>query len=138
MKEDTIQEKNKHLVLAYVEAFNRGDTEALRRLFAEDGQVYGALGWGGLDDVIPIWRMLHETFAFQLHVEELLAQGDTVVARFLERGTSIGPFRGQVATGASSEVMAIEWFVIQDGRIRRRWGVRDSASHFRQMGLAVG
>lgn len=121
-----------------MEAFNRGDTDALRQLFSEDAEVYGALGWGGLDEVVPVWRMLHEAFALQLHVEEVLAQGDSVVARFLERGTSVGSFRGQAATGKSSEVVAIEWFIIQDRRIRRRWGVRDSALHFRQMGLSLG
>ena len=31
---------NKQLVLEYVESFNRGDMEALRRLFAPDAQIY--------------------------------------------------------------------------------------------------
>lgn len=131
-------EENKPIVLDYVEAYSRGDMEALRQLFSEDAQIYGALGWGGLDEVVPVWRLLHEAFLFELQVEEVLTQGDGVVARFVERGTSAGPFRGLAATGKSSEVMAIEWFIIQDGRIRRRWGVRDSASHFRQMGLSLG
>ena len=130
-------EANKQLVLEYVEAFNRGEIEALRQLFSEDALVYGVMGWGGVDEVVPIWQQLHEAFAFQLHVESLLAHGDEVVARFMERGTSVGSFRGQAATGKSSEVVAIEWFIIQDNRIHRRWGVRDSASHFRQMGLSL-
>lgn len=133
-----MQEENKRIVLDYAEAFNNGDMEALRRIFAEDALVYGALGWGGLDEVVPIWQQLHNAFAFQLHVEEILVQGDSVVARFVERGKSIGPFRGQAATGKSSEVLAIEWFTLSNGRISRRWGVRDSASHFRQMGLSLG
>ena len=132
------EEQNKQVVLAYVEAFNNGDTDTLRRLFTEDAQIYGALGWGGLDEVVPVRQMLHKTFAFQLHTEDFLAHDDTVVARFLERGISHSPFRGQPATGKPSEVVAIEWFTLHDGRIRRRWGVRDSASHFRQMGLPLG
>jgi hypothetical protein len=31
----------------------------------------------------------------------------------------------------------MEWFVIKDGRIHRRWGARDSAAQFRQMGLPL-
>lgn len=65
-------------------------------------------------------------------------QGDAVVARFLERGTSVGPFRGQAPTGKSSEVVATEWFTFQNGCIHRRWGVGDSAAHFRQRGLPLG
>ena len=37
-------EANKKVVLEYVEAFNRADMEALRRLFTEDALVYGVLG----------------------------------------------------------------------------------------------
>lgn len=130
--------ENARVVRAYVAAFNEGDTDALRRLFAEDALIHGALGWGGLDAIVPVWRMLHATFAFRLEIEELLVVDDTVVARFTERGTSVAPFRGQAPTGASSEVLAIEWFELRGGRIRRRWGARDSAAHFRQMGLAAG
>lgn len=136
-QEENQQAENQQIVLAYVEAFNSGDTQALRQLFAPDALVYGVLGWGGLDEVIPVWQQLHESFAFQLHVEALVAQGDTVVARFMERGTSVVAFRGQAATGKSSEVVAIEWFMIKNGRISRRWGVRDSASHFRQMQFSL-
>lgn len=125
-------------IRAYVDAFNRGDMAALRAVFTDDALVYGALGWGGLDEIVPVWRMLHDAFAFQLEVEGLMTQGDTVVVRFRERGTSVGPFRGQAPTGATSEVLAIEWFELDGGRIRRRWGARDSAAHFRQMGLAAG
>jgi hypothetical protein len=31
----------------------------------------------------------------------------------------------------------MEWFVMKGGKIYRRWGVRDSASQSRQMGLPL-
>lgn len=138
MEEVIKLEEHEKLISDYVKAFNAGDMDGLCRIFSEDAEIHGALGWGGLNEIVPIWRMLHSTFNFQLAVEEILVQGENVVARFLERGTSIGAFRGQAPTGKTSEVIAIEWFVIQGGHIRRRWGVRDSASHFRQMGLSLG
>jgi steroid delta-isomerase-like uncharacterized protein len=137
--EDAVSEEaNKKIVLEYVDAFNRGDMEALRQLFTADALVHGVLGWGGLDKVVPIWLELHNAFAIQLQVEAIIAQGDTVAARYLERGTSVGPFRGQPATGKAYEIVAMEWFIIQDGLIHRRWGARDSASQSRQMGLPLG
>ena len=45
-------------------------------------------------------------------------------------------FRNPV-TGRPYEVMLIEWFVIEDGLIRRRWGVRDMVAMFGQMGLPL-
>src|SRR5205085_4795858 len=131
-------EINKQIVLEYVAAFNRGDIAALEHLFTADALVYGVLGWGGLDQVIPIWREIRAAFAIELQVEALVAEGDTVAGRYLERGTSVGPFRGQPATGKSFEVVAMEWFIIKDGLIHRRWGARDSGAQSRQMGLSVG
>ncbi|MDQ3919370.1 MAG: ester cyclase [Acidobacteriota bacterium] len=132
------EEDNKRVVLEYVEAFNRGDTEALRRLFTDDALIYGVLGWGGLDAAIPIWEEIHAAFALNMEVEALAAEGDTVAARYVERGTSVGSFRGGPVTGRSFEVVAMEWFVFKDGRVHRRWGARDNAAQFRQMGLPLG
>jgi steroid delta-isomerase-like uncharacterized protein len=128
---------NKQTVLSYVDAFNRGDMEALRNLFTEDGVVQGVLGWGGLDQVIPIWQMLHDAFAISLHIDALIEDGDRVAVRYTERGQSVGAFRGQEPTGKGYELVAMEWFEMSGGRIRRRWGARDMASQQRQMGLRV-
>lgn len=130
-------EENKSVVLRYVEAFNHEDYETLRRLFTPDALVYGVLGWGEIKKAIPIWKEIHAAFGLRLQVEALAAEGDTVAARYTERGTSVGEFRGQAPTGKSFEVVAMEWFTIKDGLIHRRWGARDSASQFRQMGLSL-
>jgi steroid delta-isomerase-like uncharacterized protein len=130
------EDDNKQVVLRYVEAFNRGDMDALRGLFTDGALVYGVLGWGGLDTVIPIWQELHQAFAIQLQVEAIIAEGETVAVRYTERGTSVGSFRGKGPTGKSYEMVAVEWFIIEGGRIHRRWGARDSGAQSRQMGLA--
>ena len=130
------EETNKQVVLAYVDAFNRGDIAALRRLFTADALVYGVLGWGELDMVAPIWQEIHDCFAIELQVEAIIAEGDTVAVRYIDRGKSVQPFRGQPATGRAYEVVAMEWFVMKAGLIHRRWGARDWAAQARQMGLS--
>jgi steroid delta-isomerase-like uncharacterized protein len=129
---------NRKIVLAYVDAFNRGDIETLRLLFTDDALIYGVLGWGGLDQVVPIWREIKAAFDIQLQVESMIAEDDIVAVRYVERGTSIGSFRGGPVTGKSFEVVAMEWFEIKDGKIHRRWGARDNAAQLRQMGLPLG
>lgn len=133
----TSLEAHKQVVLHYVEAFNQGDLTALRQLFTPDALVYGVLGWGGLDQVMPIWQELHEAFAIHLSVEELIAEGDTVAVRYTERGKFRNPFRGHAPTGQSYELVAMEWFTLQDGKIHRRWGARDSAAQARQLGMPL-
>ena len=130
-------EVNKQTVTAYVDAFNRGDIDALQNLFTDDALVYGVLGWGTMDQVVPIWRELKAAFDIQLQVEEMIAEGDTVGVRYAERGTSRGSFRGGPVTGKSYEIVAMEWFRMKDGKINRRWGARDNASQMRQMGLPI-
>ena len=132
------QAANRKIVLDYVDAFNRGDMETMRPLFNDDALVYGVLGWGGLDQVIPIWREIKAAFDIQLQVESMIAEDDIVAVRYVERGTSVGSFRGGPVTGESFEVVAMEWFEIKGGRIHRRWGARDNAAQMRQMGLPLG
>jgi steroid delta-isomerase-like uncharacterized protein len=132
-----LPETNKEIVLAYVDAFNRGDLEALIDLFAPDALVYGVLGWGRMDQVVPIWREIKAAFDIQLQVESMIAEDDLVAVRYVERGTSVGSFRGGPVTGKSFEVVAMEWFIIKEGKIHRRWGARDNAAQMRQLGLPL-
>src|SRR5437763_17132570 len=92
-------EDNKQMVLAYVEAFNRGDIETLRGLFTPDALIYGVLGWGSIEQVIPIWREIRAAFAIELQVESIIAADETVAVRSTGRGRSVGAFRGQPARG---------------------------------------
>ena len=131
------EEANKKVVVEYVEAFNSGDIERLQNLFAPDALVYGVLGWGGLAQVVPIWRELKAAFDVQMQVESMIAEDDIVAVRYIERGTSVGSFRGGPVTSRSFEVVAMEWFNFKDGKIHRRWGSRDNASQLRQMGLPL-
>jgi steroid delta-isomerase-like uncharacterized protein len=132
-----IEKENKKVILEYVEAFNRADMNALRNLFTEDAEVHGVLGWGGMDAVIPVWQELHAAFALNLQVDSMIAEGDTVAVRYTERGTSTGSFRGSPVTQKSFAIVAMEWFIIREGKIHRRWGARDSATQARQMGLPL-
>ena len=130
-------EQNRETVRRYVDAFNRGDLDLLRTLFAPDATIQGVLKKGQLDEILPIWRQLHEGLAIHLTVDEMIAEGDRVAVRYTERGTFQGPFFGNPPTGRSYELVAMEWFVVRDGRIHQRWGARDAASQARQIGLPL-
>jgi steroid delta-isomerase-like uncharacterized protein len=130
-------QQNEAVVLAYVDAFNRGDLDGLCKLFAPDAQVWGVLGFGGMDVVRPVWKDLIECLQMKLRVEAMIAQGATVAVRYVESGTSVRAFRGLGPTGKSYELVAMEWFVVKDGLIHRRWGARDFASQSRQLGFPL-
>ena len=128
---------SKAIVRQYVEAFNRGDEAALRELFAPDAVIQGVLKKGQMDEILPIWRQLHEGLAAHLEIEEIIAEGDRVAVRYTETGTFRAPFFGNEPTGKSYELVAMEWFVVRDGKIVQRWGARDAASQARQLGMPL-
>lgn len=128
-------EEMKDLIREYVAAFNRGDVEAVCRCFAPDAIVFGVLGWGDLAKARPIWEQLVTCFQMKLRIESMVAEEDAVAVRYTERGKFVAPFRGFAPTGKSYEVVAMEWFVVGEIGIIRRWGARDAAAIFRQMGI---
>jgi len=128
-------EQNKEVVRRYIEAFNRGDMKALRALLADDAEIQGVMGKGLFERVEPIWRQLIEGYGIQLHIEEMVGEGNRVAVRYTETGTFKAPAFGHQPTGKSYELVALELFEIEDGRIKRRWGARDAASQARQLGI---
>src|SRR5206468_2883682 len=130
-----MNDAGKATVLEYVAAFNAGDIDRLRTLFTPDATIYGVLGGGPFDVAAPIWRELHTAFQMKLDVQSIIAEGDVIAVRYVERGASVAPFRGGSVTNKSYEIVAMEWFEMQGDRIHRRWGARDSAAIARQLGI---
>jgi predicted ester cyclase len=85
----------------------------------------------------PIWEQLVNCFEMKLQVEGMVAEGTTVAVRYTERGRFVRAFRGTEPTGKSYEAVTMEWFEIGEAGITRRWGARDSATIFRQMGIPL-
>jgi steroid delta-isomerase-like uncharacterized protein len=133
----SIEEESKAVVRRYVDAFNRGDLNALKALLADDAEIQGVMGKGVIEKVEPVWRQLIEGFGMQLRIDGLIAEGNLVAARYLESGTFKAAAFGNQPTGKSYELVAMEWFEIERGKIKRRWGARDAASQARQLGIPL-
>ncbi len=123
------------VVRDYVDAFNRGDLQRLKHLLAEDAEIQGVKGKGTYEKVEPVWRQLIDGYGIHLKVDGLVAEGNTVAVRYTETGTFRAPAFGHSPTGKSYELVAMEWFEIDRGKIVRRWGARDAASQARQLGI---
>ena len=133
----SIEEEAKKVVRRYVNAFNRGDLDGLRSLLAPDAEIQGVLGKGQIENVAPIWQQLIEGYGIRLNIQGLVAEGNVVAARYIETGTFRSPAFGHEPTGKSYELVAMEWFEIESGKIKRRWGARDAASQARQLGIPL-
>lgn len=68
-------------------------------------------------------------------VQELLADGDKVVALVSYRGTQQGTFRAISPTNKQITVMGINIFRIANGKMVEHWGLTDRLSALQQMGV---
>ena len=72
----------------------------------------------------------------QMEIVELIAEGEKVVGRFRCSATNLGPWRGRPPTGRRFErVDEVYIFRVRDGRIAEAWGIEDTRSRERQLGL---
>lgn len=133
----SMEDDSKSVVTKYVDAFNRGDLQALRSLLTDDAEIQGVMGKGSFDKIESGWRQLIEGYGMQLLVQDMIAEKNLVAVRYIERGIFKAPAFGNQPTGKSYELVAMEWFEIENGKIRRRWGARDSASQARQLGIPL-
>ena len=68
-------------------------------------------------------------------VEDLLADGDKVVALVSYRGTHQGAFMASSPTGKPISVMGINIFRIVNGQMVEHWGLADRLSALQQLGV---
>ena len=72
-----------------------------------------------------------------MDIVDLIAEGEKVVGRFRCSGTHLGPWRGHPPTGRRFErVDEVYVFRVLEGRITEAWGLEDTISRQRQLGLA--
>ncbi len=68
-------------------------------------------------------------------VEDLLTNGDKVVALVSYRGTHQGAFRSIPPTGKPITLMGINIFRIVNGKMVEHWGLTDRLSALQQLGV---
>jgi predicted ester cyclase len=120
---------NKALVRRMIdEVLNGGRLEALDELYTP-AMAGTAKGW-----IAPFRAAFPDV---EMEIVELVAEGDTVAGRFRCSATHLGEWRGEAPTGRRFEdVDEVYFFRIEDGRIAHAWGLEDTQSRIRQLGLA--
>jgi steroid delta-isomerase-like uncharacterized protein len=71
-------------------------------------------------------------------VEDLVAAGDKVVARWTSFGTHSGEFMGVPATGRFLRTSGITIFRLEDGKIVEEWSESDMLGMLQQVGAIPG
>lgn len=127
------EDRNKALVRDFYEVvLNGGDFDAVERFVAP-----------GVDDLdrekIEKLEAFRRSFFPDLAyvIEEMVAEGGTVVVRLRETGTHTGTAKGIPATGEPMELRAVVIYRIEDGRIRDRWILEDNMKVAEALGYQI-
>jgi predicted ester cyclase len=135
--------RNQDVVRHNLESLSRGDVQSALLDWAEDAKNFGhPVGREGirqvLEDILttfPDWHM---------EIEEMVAEGDSVIVRCKVSGTHRGigklPVNGGMLVGVAPtqkhfEVQHIHWSKLRDGKIVDHYAARDDIGMMRQLGL---
>jgi predicted ester cyclase len=67
-------------------------------------------------------------------IEDLIAEGDKVVARWRSHATHQGDYLGTPPTGNRVEFTGISFYLIEEGKIAQSWNIEDQLGLMRQIG----
>jgi steroid delta-isomerase-like uncharacterized protein len=139
----TAQEStNKATIRRSRDAMNTGDWELMSKtideVFWPDALITSTLPIRatGAQAIKELFATLHRAFPdLHITIEDLIEEGDEVVARQTVTGTHQGEYMGLPATGRP--VTYNEVFIVRfvNGRIAETWGVVDVLSQMKQLGV---
>jgi steroid delta-isomerase-like uncharacterized protein len=128
---------NKATVRRYFEqVFNEGRRDLVEEFLVEGIELHGSGLAPGLEAVKQRQAMFAAAFPDQqMIVEDLVAEGDRVVARTTFNGTHQGEMQGIPATGKPVSVSMITIFRFDNGKIAEGWLVNDALGMMQQLGV---
>jgi len=132
-------EQNKALLSRLIkEVFNRGNIRLVDELLAPGFVDHEELPPGippGREGVKQLTNMFRSAFPdFKATIDDMIAEGDKVVARQTWSGTHKGEFMGIPPTGKSVSFGVIDIIRIAGGKFVEHWGQMDSMGMMQQLG----
>ncbi len=129
-------EQNKSFMHRFVEASVASDPTSYKELLAPDFVAHLAGGPQNRDAFLQHNNFFNNAFSSrQMIVEDLIAEGDKVMARLTWKGVHSGDFQGLPPTGNQVVISAFVVEQIKDGKAVEHWSLFDQRSMLQQLGL---
>ena len=130
-------EANKALYRSLMdEVWNRRDLSAIDRYLASDFVEHNKnLPPGAAGRKQFVTAVLAAFSDYHAEVEEVVAEGDKIVARVQWTGTQDGPFQGRPPTHRKLRFWTADFFRVADGKLAEHWDVVDSLPRAIALGL---
>jgi hypothetical protein len=129
---------NKALMTRFIEeVWNAGNLDVADEIFDPQATTPGIPQLPpGPEGAKVVARMFKAAFPdFHITIEDLVASGDRVAARFSQTGTHQGPFMGVAPTGARVQFGEIGIVRVAGGKVVESWYESDMLSLYQQLGI---
>jgi steroid delta-isomerase-like uncharacterized protein len=111
------------------EAFNQQQFDRIANYMAADMVEHTPGLSPGAAGVRSDFEMFASAFPdMHLTIEEVIAEGDRVAARYYWTGTHKGTFAGIEPTGKTVRVRGLDIWRLQDGKCVEHWNIEDNLS----------
>ena len=136
MSSNSIDSRKALVRCYYVEMWNQWDFELADELIAESITFRGSLGVNvvGRDGFKEYMRTVQRAFPdFRNHIEELISEGNKVVARLTYTGTHEGLLFGIAPTGKKVSYGGVAFFLVSGHCIAEGWVLGDRQGLIEQL-----
>jgi steroid delta-isomerase-like uncharacterized protein len=134
-----MSEQNKALMRRIYDVFNTGNLASLDELVDANIVDHVPLPAGQVSGIEGVKQTItrNRTGAPDLHytVEDMIAEGDKVVARVTTQGTHMGEFMGIPPTGKQASNTGIDIIRFANGKAVEHWGEYNNLGLLRQLGV---
>jgi steroid delta-isomerase-like uncharacterized protein len=132
--------QNKELVRSFIAAVDKNDFPKVQELASAD-YVLKAPGLStpmGLQASFEVVKQHYTSFPDWRHtIEDLVAEGDRVAVKVMQKGTQKSEYDGVAATGKEVTMPGVYVFRVANGKIRELWVIEDNLGLYRQLGLEL-
>jgi C-1 hydroxylase len=130
-----MSQENKELVRRWYEAFSRHDVDSVAEMVAPDLVHHNSTNQGrdGVRAEVAYWYGAFPDAS--VAIDDLIAEGDRVVARLTASGTHRGEFMGTPPSGKPISIQEIDIFRIENGLIAEIWAAPDIFGLVIQLGM---
>lgn len=133
-------EQNKAVIRRTMdEIWSKGNLSLIPELFTSDYTSYNSsgknvLGHEGFKKMVEAARVAYPDLLCT--IDQLVAEGDSVVCRYTLTGTHKGEYQGLAPTGKKVSVLCLFLTIMKDGKSAETWALGETLASYRQLGIA--
>ena len=135
-----LEEQNKELARKLFAAIDRNDFAALKELCSSDVTVSapGLTEPMNFETLTQVIKAHYTSFPDWMHsIEDVVAEGNTVVIKLVQNGTHKAPYEGIPPTEAKVTEPGIHFATIVDGKVKAIYVIEDTLGLYQGLGMEL-